>query len=72
VCSVLLSLESRVPSQESPCTEPKNKEMEDNSEAHIKLDLKESIIKEALSSGVDLRVFSLEVERELQEVSNNV
>jgi len=72
VCSVLLSLESRVPSQESPYTEPKNKEMEDNSEAHIKLDLKESIIKEALSSGVDLRVFSLEVERELQEVSNNV
>jgi hypothetical protein len=43
--------------------------MEDNSEAHIKLDLKESIIKEALSSGVDLRVFSLEVERELKEVS---
>jgi len=43
--------------------------MEDTSEAHIKLDLKESIIKEALSSGVDLRVFSLEVERELKEVS---
>ena len=46
--------------------------MEDNLEAHIKLDLKESIIKEALSSGVDLRVFSLEVERELKDVSNNV
>lgn len=42
--------------------------MEDNLEAHIKLDLKESIIKEALSSGVDLRVFSLEVERELKDV----
>lgn len=42
--------------------------MDDNAES-IKLDLKESIIKEALSSGVDLRVFSLEVERELKEVS---
>ena len=41
----------------------------DNSEAHIK-DLKESIIKEALSSGVDLRVFSLEVETQLKQVSN--
>lgn len=46
--------------------------MEDTSDSQIKLDLKDSlkdsIIKEALNSGVDLRQYSQQVEQQLHEV----
>lgn len=46
--------------------------MEDKSDTQIKMDLKDSlkdsIIKEALNSGVDLRQYSQQVEQQLQEV----
>jgi hypothetical protein len=46
--------------------------MEDHCDSQIKMDLKvslkDSIIKEALNSGVDLRQYSQQVEQQLQEV----
>lgn len=40
----------------------------DDSDSQIKVDLKDSIIKEALNSGVDLRQYSSQIEQQLQEV----
>lgn len=37
-------------------------------EPQLKVNLKDSIIKEALNSGVDLRQYSQQVEQQLQEV----
>ena len=37
-------------------------------ESQLKVNLKDSIIKEALNSGVDLRQYSQQVEQQLQEV----
>ncbi len=42
--------------------------MEDCPDSQIKVDLKDSIIKEALNTGVDLRQYSLQIEQQLQEV----
>ena len=50
--------------------------MEDGSDSQIKLylkdNLKDSIIKEALNSGVDLRQYSQQIEQQLHEVMNMV
>lgn len=47
--------------------------MDSNEESQLRLDLKDSlkdsIIKEALNSGVDLRQCSLQIEQQLQEVT---
>jgi hypothetical protein len=40
----------------------------DENETQIKIDLKDSVIKEALSAGVDLRQYSQQVEQQLHEV----
>lgn len=40
----------------------------DESDAQIKIDLKDSVIKEALSTGVDLRQYSQQVEQQLKQV----
>lgn len=45
--------------------------MEDCPDSQIKVDLKDSIIKEALNTGVDLRQYSLQIEQQLQEVILN-
>jgi len=39
-------------------------------ESQLKVNLKDSIIKEALNSGVDLRQYSQQIEQQLQEVSH--
>ena len=46
--------------------------MEDCPDSQIKVDLKDSIIKEALNTGVDLRQYSLQIEQQLQEVILNL
>ena len=45
----------------------KHRKMDEN-ETQIKIDLKDSVIKEALSAGVDLRQYSQQVEQQLHEV----
>ena len=45
--------------------------MEDCPDSQIKVDLKDSIIKEALNTGMDLRQYSLQIEQQLQEVVLN-
>lgn len=42
----------------------------DEAESQIKLDLKDSIIKEALNTGVDLRHYSQQVEKQLKQVTS--